>query len=91
MLQFKASGFLFLGCDFRLVWRIMSAEFPNQFPRYPSFRMRRPIRPIQRPVIASDANIMNAELNSDWENEINSNIWVSRNCDFFLLKRPKSE
>lgn len=64
----------------------MSAEFPNQLPyQLPPFQMRRPIRPIQRPVTQTDANLMNAELNLDWENDINSDIWVSRQIVLFVF------
>lgn len=69
----------------------MSAEFPNQFPRYPSsFRRKRPIRPIQRPIgpifpIETDTNLMNAELNLDWDDNINTDIWVSKKNDEFLV------
>lgn len=54
----------------------MSAEYP----RYPSpFRRRRPIRPIQRPIGKhTETNLMNAELNLDWDDNINTDIWVSK-------------
>lgn len=58
----------------------MSAEFPN--PKYrTSFRKKRSVQSVIKHT-NPNADEMNDELNSDWDNEINTNIWVS--CDFVL-------